>query len=117
MFADQMTALLPVLRRYTRGLTGSQAAGDAIAIAIFESVLTDRTTVVTASRLEIGLFRVCHRVWVSSASQEQLSDDPIFRKAQEHLSRLTKLNREALLLHTVEDFSGANIAEILDLES
>ena len=114
--ADQMTALLPALRRYARSLTGTQASGDAIAIATFEAVLADRSIISNAPSVEIGLFGECHRVWTAKGAQAGLLEDPLFARAQVHLNKLTPLSREALLLHAVEDFSAQDIAQILGLD-
>ena len=114
--ADHLTALLPKLRRYARNLTGTQASGDAVAVATFETILADRDRINAASRVEIGLFAQCHMVWTAKGAREGLLEDPAFRRAQVHLNKLTPRSREALLLHTIEDFSQTDIAEIMALD-
>ncbi len=113
--ADGLAALLPQLRRYTRSLTGSQASGDAMAIATFEAILADRGLIRAASSIQTGLFAVCHTVWTDQGAQAGLLEDPAFARAQEQLNTLTPLSREALLLSAVEEFTVTEIAEILSV--
>lgn len=107
---------LPYLRRYARALTGSQASGDAYAAATLEAILEDRSIFDTGLSAKVALFRAFHMIWSSAgAPLADSSDDAQERRAQLHLGRLTPNTREALLLHTVEEFRFDEIADIMQV--
>ena len=54
---------IPYLRRFARALTGSQASGDAYAIATLEAVAEDTESAKPVTRQ--GLFRVFLKIWGS----------------------------------------------------
>ncbi|EIE52096.1 two-component response regulator [Salipiger aestuarii] len=107
---------LPYLRRYARALTGSQSTGDNYAAATLEAILADRSTAAEASSPKAGLFKVFHGIWVSTGAPVVDESESAVAKAQARLSRLTTNSREALLLHSIEDFSLAEVAEIMQIE-
>lgn len=108
--------LLPYLRRYARALTGSQQTGDRYAATTLEAFLTDRSIFETASSNKVALFGAFHRIWSSLGAPVQDDETGLGAQAQLHLSRLTENTREALLLNTIEDFTIAEVAEIMDIE-
>ncbi len=113
-FTTAISDALPFLRRYARALTGSQRSGDAYAAATLEAVLHDRTAIQQASNVRVGLFKTFHKLWNSSGAPIDAEKDGLRAKVQKHLSRLTPHSREALLLNTIEDFSVAAVAEIME---
>lgn len=104
---------LPYLRRYARALTGNQTSGDRYALSTLETVLADPSLVADAKDSRIALFAVLHAVWSSSGTPVAEADSRISAAAQVHLARLTPNSREALLLHTLEGFSVADIGKII----
>ena len=50
---------LPLLRRYARALTGSQASGDAYVAAMLEAMLGDPSVLDESHGPRAGLFRLC----------------------------------------------------------
>jgi DNA-directed RNA polymerase specialized sigma24 family protein/CheY-like chemotaxis protein len=106
---------LPYLRRFARALTGSQKSGDAYVTGVLEMLVADPDSFDAANNPRVELFKAFCRMWDSleinlqkdSFSEEEL-DDPSRR-----LEALTPLPRLAFLLMAVEDFSTAEIAEIL----
>jgi CheY-like chemotaxis protein len=104
--------LLPFLRRYARALTGSQKSGDRYAAMTLESLLIDRSIFEGASSPKVALFGAFHRIWTSLGAPVQSDAQP----ALSHLENLTANTREALLLHTVEDFVVSEIADIMDTD-
>jgi CheY-like chemotaxis protein/DNA-directed RNA polymerase specialized sigma24 family protein len=108
--------LLPFLRRYARALTGSQQTGDRYAATTLEAFLTDRSIFETASSHKVALFGAFHRIWSSLGAPVQDGETGLGAQAQMHLSRLTENTREALLLNTIEDFSVAEVAEIMEID-
>jgi CheY-like chemotaxis protein/DNA-directed RNA polymerase specialized sigma24 family protein len=112
---------LPFLRRYARALTGSQATGDAFVRATLEAALEDPALKQSLEGGRIPLYQAFHRVWASafidaapSGPGASVAGDHE-AGAQERLSAITPLNRQALLLTTLEDFSPEQAGQIMDL--
>lgn len=116
---DKVAANLPYLRRYARALTGSQATGDAFVRQTLEAALADEELKASLGQGgRVPLYRAFNQIW-SSAYMEVESDDAGDQdhesNAQDRLRRITPLNRQALLLTTLEDFSSQEAAEIMGL--
>lgn len=115
---DDLTAAigkaLPYLRRYARALTGGQTSGDRYAAAALEAILEDRDMLNDIDPT-IGLFRAFNKIWRSSGAPTEDATDGLEARAQAHLSKLTTNTREALLLHTVEEFTLEETAEIMEV--
>ena len=114
----QVAAQLPYLRRYARALTGSQATGDAFVRATLEAALADPELQDSLSGGRVPLYRAFNKVW-SSAYVEVDHDagrgGDHETAVQSRLATITPLNRQALLLTTLEDFSAAEAAEVMDM--
>jgi CheY-like chemotaxis protein len=116
----RVAANLPYLRRYARALTGSQATGDAFVRETLEAALVDDELkrMIGAGRAE--LYHVFNKVWSSAHVDvpELAGDDESSHEAaaQARLSTITPLNRQALLLTTLEDFTVDETAFIMDRE-
>jgi DNA-directed RNA polymerase specialized sigma24 family protein len=118
---NQIAANLPYLRRYARALTGSQNAGDAFVRAMLEAVVADAALMASLDGGRVPLYRAFTRVWSSA----QLADAPTAGAstseheagAQLRLGAITPPARQALLLTTLEDFTTAQAAEILGLDT
>jgi CheY-like chemotaxis protein len=116
----QVGADLPFLRRYARALTGSQATGDAFVRATLEAALADEELKQSLTGGRVALYRAFNKVWSSAyldvkPVQDGSSDHEA--AAQDRLGLVTPLNRQALLLTTLEDFSAAQAGQIMDLET
>ena len=109
--------LLPFLRRYARALTGSQSSGDRYAAMTLEALLADRSVFETASSNKVALFMAFNRIWASSGAPVADSDTGLEIEAQRHLANLSANTREALLLHTIEEFTIEEIAEIMQVDT
>lgn len=110
---------LPFLRRYARALTGSQTTGDAFVRATLEAALADDELKASLEGGRIPLYRAFNKVW-SSAYLEPAPDEASSEHeigAQERLGAITPLNRQALLLTTLEDFSAAEAGQIMGLST
>ena len=115
----RVAANLPYLRRYARALTGSQATGDAFVRETLEAALVDDELkrMIGAGRAE--LYHVFNKVWSSAyveVPQPAGGDASHEAAAQARLSTITPLNRQALLLTTLEDFTVDEAAFIMDRE-
>ena len=115
----QVAAQLPYLRRYARALTGSQHTGDAFVRATLEAALADEDLQQSLSGGRVPLYRAFNKVWSSAYldvpdTEADVGGD-LEVAAQARLSAITPLNRQALLLTTLEDFSVEDTASIMDL--
>jgi CheY-like chemotaxis protein len=110
---------LPFLRRYARALTGSQSTGDAFVRATLEAALEDDALKASLDGGRIPLYRAFNKVWESAYMQIEAAPEPLGEheaSAQGRLGTITPLNRQALLLTTLEEFSAAQAAQIMDME-
>ena len=118
---DMTTAIggnLPYLRRYARALTGRQDSGDRYAAATLEAILNDPELYDAGLTDKVALFRVFHAIWMSSGMPvEDGGEIGLAARAQKHLSRLTENTREALLLHTIEEFSIEEVGQIMQVST
>ena len=119
----QVAAQLPYLRRYARALTGSQHTGDAFVRATLEAALADPALQASLAGGRVPLYRAFNKVWSSayldvpeSESEGPAGSGDLEVAAQQRLSAITPLNRQALLLTTLEDFSVEEAAQVMDLE-
>ena len=114
----EVAAHLPFLRRYARALTGSQSTGDAFVQATLEAALADEELAETLRGGRVPLYAAFNSVWssayleVADAPQDESGHEA---SAQNRLKRITPVNRQALLLTTVEDFTAAEAASIMNV--
>ncbi|MDJ0979240.1 MAG: response regulator [Erythrobacter sp.] len=120
---QNVAANLPFLRRYARALSGSQATGDAFVRATLEAALADEELKQSLEGGRIPLYRAFQKVWASAfldatpENTDSLSVSEHEAGAQARLGAITPLNRQALLLTTLEDFSPAQAGQIMDLST
>ena len=118
--SEQIASHLPFLRRYARALTGSQHSGDQFVRATLEAAVADEALREELSAGRVALYKAFNAVWSSSYSDVPADEDAIGlheTAAKERLSAVTPLNRQALLLTTLEDFSIAEAGTIMGLEA
>ena len=94
--------------------------GDAFVRATLEAALEDEELKASLDGGRIPLYRAFNKVW--SSAYMQIDEEPAATGdheagAQSRLGAITPLNRQALLLTTLEDFSPAQAAQIMDLET
>ncbi|QDH32977.1 response regulator [Porphyrobacter sp. YT40] len=118
---SQIAANLPFLRRYARALTGSQASGDAFVREMLEAVLADDDLRASLAGGRVPLYRAFSKVWASAsgplATGEKAAQDLGSEHeagAQARLGAITPPARQALLLTTLEEFTSAEAAAILE---
>ncbi len=116
-FSDLVAAELPYLRRYARALTGSQDRGDKYTVATLETILKDRSDFANDDPVKVNLFKCFHAIWSTSGQLFHQPEDDLRSRAHQLLENLTQNSREALLLRTIEEFSIANIAKIMALDT
>lgn len=116
--SDQIGVNLPYLRRYARALTGSQTSGDAYVRATLEAAVADDDLRAEIAVGRAALYRAFTRIWTTASEGTHV---PAFeagtaeKAAQDRLSAIAPLHRQALLLTTIEDFSAAEAGEVLGL--
>lgn len=115
---DQVGKNLPYLRRYARALTGSQSTGDNFVRATLEAALADEGLKNELEGGRVPLYRIFNKVWSSAyldVGQDPAGTSEHEDAAQARLEKITPLNRQALLLTTLEDFSTEEAAQIMEL--
>ena len=116
--SQAVVAHLPYLRRYARALTGSQMAGDAYVRATLEAALSDSDVLDQIGQGRVALYSAFNKIWsVSGGTLPGRSDlgEGVLATAEERLAAITPASRQALLLTTIEDFSAAEAAQIMQI--
>jgi DNA-directed RNA polymerase specialized sigma24 family protein/CheY-like chemotaxis protein len=105
---------LPLLRRFARALSGSQAAGDAYVAAALQMLAEDPSLFDAELDPRVALYRTFLSLWnsVGLNLKPEIAEGmtPVDRK----LEQITPLARQAFLLCSVEGFSGDEAAAILN---
>jgi CheY-like chemotaxis protein len=105
---------LPLLRRYARALTGSQASGDAYVAAMLETLLQDPDSLDESRGSRAGLFRLFTKIWNSVSVNGSVETPDLHVPPEQRLSNITPLPRQAFLLLSLEGFSEEEVGFILD---
>jgi len=117
-FTDMIARQLPYLRRYARILTGSQSLGDGLVRELLEAALANEPLRDQISQSRVGLFSAFSRIYAATGADLAVAGDrdvaDAAATAAHRLEIVTPLARQALLLSAIEDFSPAEIAQILD---
>jgi RNA polymerase sigma-70 factor, ECF subfamily len=135
-FGDQLVAVLPRLRRFARGLTGSSVEADDLVQAACERALARRHQFQEGTRFDSWMFRIVQTIWIDQIRSRDVrktdgdigedrlgSDEPVRRvearltlaEVRRAVDRLTPDQRAALLLVTVEGLSYKEAAEVVDV--
>lgn len=114
--SELIVPVLPYLRRYARALTGSQERGDRYVRQFLEAVLAEPELVGEGSDPKVETFRAFHQVCTGLEPAELPSEarDPD-EQMERQIAALSPLDRQMLLLVSLEGFSVAKAAEILEL--
>ncbi len=132
-FADQLVAVLPRLRRFARGLTGSAVEADDLVQAACERALAREHQFQEGTRFDSWMFRIVQTLWIDQIRARDVrkeegdiaedrfgSDEPV-RRAEARLvlgevyravDSLPPEQRAALMLVTVEGLSYREAAEV-----
>jgi CheY-like chemotaxis protein len=114
---DDVEADVRALRRYARALTGDQERGDRYAIACLETATERPADMRAATSPRVALFRfLLSLVREGKVEPHHNGQDGIVARTDRLMAHLTPKSREVLLLRSLEEFSEAEIAEILELE-
>ena len=130
---DQLIAVLPRLRRFARGLTGSAVEADDLVQAACERALSRAHQFQEGTRFDSWMFRIVQTIWIDQlrardtrredAEEEGVhvgTDEPARRaearlalqEVRTALKELPPEQRAALLLVTVDGLSYKEAAEV-----
>jgi RNA polymerase sigma-70 factor (ECF subfamily) len=133
-FSDQLIAVLPRLRRFARGLTGTAAEADDLVQAACERALAREHQFQEGTRFDSWMFRIVQTIWIDQlrardvrkedgeVAEERLgSDAPVRRiearialsEVRQAVGRLPPDQRTTLMLVTVEGLSYKEAAEVV----
>jgi RNA polymerase sigma-70 factor (ECF subfamily) len=135
-FSDQLIAVLPRLRRFARGLSGSVADADDLVQAACERALARQHQFQEGTRFDSWMFRIVQTIWIDQVrardvrkedgdiAEDRLGSDEPARRVEARLAlnevrraldHLPPDQRAALLLVTVEGLSYKEAAEALQV--
>jgi DNA-directed RNA polymerase specialized sigma24 family protein len=109
---------LPLLRRFSRAVSGSQHSGDALVAAMLEAVIADVSIFPKASSDRIALYKLFAQLFTSVSIRIPQETAPTAweQRAAANLAALAPRARQAFLLIAVEGFSNQEAAEILEVD-
>jgi RNA polymerase sigma-70 factor (ECF subfamily) len=136
-FNDQLIGVLPRLRRFARGLTGSAVEADDLVQAACERALSRQHQFQEGTRFDSWMFRIVQTIWIDQIRSRDVrkedggeleeervgSDEPVRRvearlaldEVKRAVHRLPAEQRSALLLVTVEGLSYKEAAEVANV--
>ncbi len=133
---DQLIAVLPRLRRFARGLTGSAVEADDLVQAACERALTRAHQFQEGTRFDSWMFRILQTIWIDQLRARDIrreeaeeegahvgTDEPgrraearlALQEVRTALKQLPPEQRAALLLVTVDGLSYKEAAEVADV--
>jgi len=133
-FRSRLTAEIPYLRRFARGLAGDAALADDLVQDCLERALAKEHLYDPARELRAWLYAILRNIYISglrrkgragvvksvddlAAEEEAVAgeqeDHVAIRSISEALDRLPELHREVILLVALEDMSYREVAEII----
>ena len=134
--SDQLIAVLPRLRRFARGLTGSAVEADDLVQAACERALTRAHQFQEGTRFDSWMFRIVQTIWIDQLRSRDIrreeaedqgvhvgTDEPARRvearlalqEVRNALHELPAEQRAALLLVTVDGLSYKEAAEVAEV--
>lgn len=112
--SEKIARQIPYLRRYARALTGSQARGDEYVRLCLELIVQEPARL-DAGRLKLDLFTAFHDAWVVVRQNMPEPQHMAEGQMEKGLAALPPVQRQALLLVSLEGFSYEDAAHILGL--
>jgi len=108
---------IPLLRRYARALTGSQASGDAYVAALLETLLADPQIFDRSAEPREETYRLFSRIWNAMPLNSQSGAKSVTATlTDQRLDAITPLPRQAFLLTAEEGFDPERAARVLGVE-
>ena len=136
-FEQELTALLPRLRRFAHGLSRNPADADDLTQLTVERALRSREQWQAGSRLDSWAYRIMRNLWIDTIrargrrerveappeQAESMGHDPRdsvdaaieLQRAMSAMQRLPEEQREVVALILIEGFGYREVAEMLEL--
>lgn len=136
-FEDELSALLPRLRRFAHGLSRSPVDADDLAQMTVERALRSREQWQPGTRLDSWTYRIMRNLWIDTKRSqtrreraeapaeegESIGEDPRaaleasldLQRIMAAMDRLPDEQREVVALILIEGFGYREAAELLDL--
>jgi len=136
-FEDELTALLPRLRRFAHGLSRNSADADDLTQMTIERALRSKAQWQPGSRLDRWLYKIMRNLWIDTVRSrgrkdkleappdeaEMLGHDPRagieasidLQRVMIAMDQLPGEQREVIALILIEGFGYREAAELLDL--
>jgi RNA polymerase sigma factor (sigma-70 family) len=136
-FENELTQLLPRLRRFAFSLSRNGADADDLTQATIERALRSREQWHPGTRLDSWLYRIMRNLWIDTArartrrerheapeeEAQSVGEDPResidasleLKRAMDVMERLPDEQREVVALILVEGFGYREVSEMLDL--
>jgi len=136
-FENELTQLLPRLRRFAFSLSRNGADADDLAQATIERALRSREQWQPGTRLDSWLYRIMRNLWIDTArarsrrerheapeeEAQSVGEDPResieaaleLKRAMNAMERLPDEQREVVALILIEGFGYREVSEMLDL--
>ena len=136
-FEDQLTALLPRLRRFAHALSRNSADADDLTQAAIERALRSKAQWQPGTRLDSWMYRIMRNLWIDTArgrirkekfeappeEAERVGEDPRdamhasldLKRTMAAMQRLPEEQREIVALILIEGFGYREVSEMLDL--
>jgi RNA polymerase sigma-70 factor, ECF subfamily len=132
-FSDQLIAVLPRLRRFARGLTGSASEADDLVQAACERALAREHQFQEGTRFDSWMFRIVQTIWIDQLRSRDVrkedgdvpeqrlgTDEPVRRvearlalvEVRRAIDRLPPDQRSTLMLVTVEGLTYKEAADV-----
>jgi CheY-like chemotaxis protein/DNA-directed RNA polymerase specialized sigma24 family protein len=112
--SEEIVHNLKYLRRYARALMGSQESGDLYVRICLEALLAEPDLLSAGNHVKRGLFQLFHAV-SSRHIEGTEGTDLVDLSVEARLGALPASERQILLLTSLEGFSTADAAQILDV--
>lgn len=106
---------LPYLRRFSRGLTGSQADGDRYVRMALEALVAGDTQFDTSLAPKLALYRMFVGIWSVTGAQlePEAAED---RSPAGRVRKLTPLSRQVFLLESLEGMTVSEISSVMNID-
>ena len=114
---NEIEALLPLVRRFARAVTGDRLAGDQLAERALRTLLESNISAKGRFNTKLALFQILVDQRDTDNSQYPGKLSPAEKRAFRLLARLTPGSREALLLRAFGGFTDDEIAIVLRMDT
>jgi len=112
---DTYAPHLPYLRRFARGLTGSQTEGDQYVRTALEALVAGEVNLEGELPAKVALYRMFVGIWSVTGAQLETTDGAGTSPA-DRVRKLTPRSRLAFLLESLEGMTAVEIGNVMKIE-